>query len=139
MSASSSPQPPHRIGILMSPTDRFLECRSCHLSFNFPDGAEFGAIAKQFESHLCDSPIRIPSWRSGDSAKALQGTERCIVIVRYEGKVPTMASCTKCQRKFFTPTTFARDAVGAEEYLRRKFDVHDCPPEIEERNRRKQF
>jgi hypothetical protein len=139
MSASSSPQPPHRIGILMSPTARFLECRSCHLSFNFPDGAQFGAIAKQFESHLCDSPIRIPSWRSGDSAKALQGTERRIVIVRYEGKVPAMASCSKCQRKFFTPTTFARDAVGAEEYLRRKFDVHDCPAGIEDRDRRKPF
>ncbi len=85
MSASSSPQPPHRIGILMSPRGRFLECSSCHLSFNFPDGAQSGAIAKQFESHLCDSPIRIPSWRSEVSAKAPQGTERRIVIVRYEG------------------------------------------------------
>jgi hypothetical protein len=29
--------------------------------------------------------------------------ERSFVVLRYEGKVPTMASCTKCQRKFFTP------------------------------------
>jgi len=50
-----------------------------------------------------------------------------------------MASCAKCQLKFFTPETFARDAVGAEEYLARKFDVHDCPAEIEERNRRRLF
>ena len=114
MSAGSSP-PPHRIGILLSPVGRFLQCR---------DGAKFGAIAKQFESHLCLSPIRIPGWH----------TDRGFVIVRYDGKVPAMASCAKCQRKFFTPTTLARDAVGAEEYLGRKFDVHDCPAEVEERH-----
>ena len=53
-------------------------------------------------------------------------TDRRFVIVRYEGKVPAMASCARCQRKFFTPTTLARDAVGAEEYLGSKFDAH-CP------------
>jgi len=37
-----------------------------------------------------------------------------------------MASCAKCERKFFTPATFARDSVGAEEYLGQKFDVHEC-------------
>jgi hypothetical protein len=55
--------------------------------------------------------------------------ERNFVIVRYVGKVPAMASCTKCQRKFFTPATHARDAVGADEYLRNKFDLHRCPEE----------
>ena len=34
--------------------------------------------------------------------------------------------------KFFTPATFARDAVGAEEYLGHKLDLHVCV-EIEER------
>jgi hypothetical protein len=53
-------------------------------------------------------------------------TDRHFVIVRYEGRVPTMASCAKCDRKFFTPTTLANDAIGAEEYLGRKFDVHEC-------------
>jgi hypothetical protein len=53
-------------------------------------------------------------------------TDRQFVIVRYEGRVPAMASCGKCDRKFFTPTTLARDAIGAEEYLGRKFDVHEC-------------
>jgi len=127
--ATSSPPPHHRIGILMSRTGRFLKCRDCQIIFNFPDGAQFGSIAKQFESHLCGSPIGIPGWR----------TERGFIIMRYEGEVPAMASCAKCQLKFFTPETFARDAVGAEEYLARKFDVHDCPAEIEERNRRRLF
>ena len=117
MSASSSPPPPHRIGILMSPVGRFLQCRHCQLSYTFPDWAKFGAIAKQFESHLCLSLNRLPAWQ----------TDRCFVIVRFEGRVPAMASCAKCQRKFFTPTTLARDAVGAEEYLGSKFDAHDCP------------
>lgn len=55
--------------------------------------------------------------------------ERRFIILRYVGKAPTMASCTKCQRKFFTPSTHTRDAVGADEYLRRKFDLHTCPGE----------
>jgi hypothetical protein len=62
-----------------------------------------------------------------DSVLAM--AERSFVVVRYVGKVPAMASCTKCQRKFFTPAPFASDAVGADEYLRRKFDVHECPGE----------
>jgi hypothetical protein len=41
----------------------------------------------------------------------------------FQDKVPAMASCTKCQRKFFTPATFSRDPVGAAEYLRSKFDA----------------
>jgi len=45
----------------------------------------------------------------------------------------------KCQRKFLTPATFARDASGAEQYLERKFDVHDRPETIEEKNRRRLF
>jgi hypothetical protein len=113
----------------MSRTGRFLKCRDCQIIFTFPDRAQFGSIAKQFESHLCGSPIGIPGWR----------TERGFIIMRYEGEVPAMASCAKCQLKFFTPETFVRDAVGAEEYLARKFDVHDCPAEIEERNRRRLF
>jgi len=37
-----------------------------------------------------------------------------------------MASCAKCQRKFFTPNTYYNDGVGALEYLRSKFDWHEC-------------
>lgn len=114
--AASSPLPRHRIGILMSPEGRFLECAACQISFKFPDGAQFDVIAKEFEFHLCGPPMDIPSW----------GREHRFVIVRHEGKVPMMASCAKCQLKFFTPATFACDAVGAELYLLDKFDLHEC-------------
>jgi hypothetical protein len=51
--------------------------------------------------------------------------ERDFVVLRFQGKVPALASCARCQRKFFTPTTY-NDPVGAEEYLLSKFDRHDC-------------
>ena len=35
-------------------------------------------------------------------------------------------NCAKCQRKFFTPNTYYNDVVGAFEYLRSKFDRHQC-------------
>jgi hypothetical protein len=110
MSASCSPSPSsHRVGILMSPEGRFLLCRDCKLSFEFSDGIQYGAIAKQFEFHSCGS------------------SERRFLILKHEGKVPAMASCAKCQRKFFTPSsTFERDAIGAEQYLANKFDLHRC-------------
>jgi hypothetical protein len=52
--------------------------------------------------------------------------ERNFVLLRYLDKVPAMAACAKCQRKFFTPNTYYNDAVGAHEYLFSKFDRHDC-------------
>jgi hypothetical protein len=55
--------------------------------------------------------------------------ERRFVILRYVGTVPAMASCAKCDRKFSTPTTILRDAIGAERYLAHKFDLHQCPEE----------
>ncbi len=107
----------------MSPVGRFLQCRYCQLSYTFPDGVQFGTIAKQFESHLCLPRIRSPDWR----------TDSRFVIMRYEGKVPAMSSCARCERKFFTPATFACNAVAAEEYLGQKFDLHVCV-EIEEKH-----
>ena len=53
----SSPRSEHRIGILMSQTGRFLECIACRLSFEFPPGCHYEAIAKQFESQPCQSAI----------------------------------------------------------------------------------
>jgi hypothetical protein len=52
--------------------------------------------------------------------------ERNLVLLRYQDKVPAMASCAKCLRKFFTPNTYHNDEVGAHEYLMSKFDRHDC-------------
>jgi hypothetical protein len=56
--------------------------------------------------------------------------ERNFIVLRYEGKVPAMAGCEKCKRKFFTPAMYSGDAVGAQEYLFSKFDHHNCekPP-----------
>lgn len=49
------------------------------------------------------------------------------VILQYRGKAPSMAACTKCQLKFFTPATFTQDqALLAEEYLLDKFAHHQC-------------
>ena len=58
--------------------------------------------------------------------------ERSFLIVRTSvDKVPFVASCTKCQYKFFTPSDFPRDPVRAEQYLREKFDRHECRKEQE--------
>ena len=122
MSANSFP-PPHRVGVLMSPAGRSLECSTCHLNFDFPDGAAFVAIAKQFELVRCGSSFRVPL-RLDDRVR--DRPERRFVILMHEGGVPKMASCAKCERKFFTPPTLARDVIGAEEYLGKKFDVHQC-------------
>ena len=43
--------------------------------------------------------------------------ERKFIVLKYQGKVPAMASCEKCQRKFFTPAAYSGDADGAYEYL----------------------
>lgn len=48
------------------------------------------------------------------------------VILRYEGKIPWMAGCTECQRKFFTPNSFAGDQAAAAQYLLDKFVHHKC-------------
>jgi hypothetical protein len=53
--------------------------------------------------------------------------ETGFAILRYEVKVPAMACCRKCQRKFFTPKEFNLDRIGAEEYPWRKFVAHKCP------------
>ena len=56
------------------------------------------------------------------------------MILRYQGKVTAMASYAKCHRKFFTPDMYARDPVGAQEYLLSKFDRHGCEGKPRERS-----
>ena len=131
MSANSSPSPSaHRVGIVMSPAGRCLRCRDCKLSFDFPDGAQYHAIATQFGPHLCISPLRISGWQIRNSTpdRAAASSERRFVVLKFgKGKVPVLASCAYCQRKFFTPlSTFVGDAIGAEQYLATKFDLHRC-------------
>jgi hypothetical protein len=53
--------------------------------------------------------------------------DNLIAVVRqYEGRVPALASCSRCKGKLFTPIVLMLDAVVAEEYLEREFDVHAC-------------
>jgi hypothetical protein len=54
---------------------------------------------------------------------------KLLVILKYVNKAPSLASCAKCQRKFFTPNTYFTDPVGAEQYLLDKFDRHHCSEE----------
>lgn len=48
------------------------------------------------------------------------------VIHIRSGNVPVLAGCTRCAVKFFTPSELLKDAIGAGEYLRAKFDEHEC-------------
>ena len=59
--------------------------------------------------------------------------ERAFVILNYVDKVPSMASCAKCQRKFFAPNTLPRDSAAVEQYLLEKFARHNCPRVTKER------
>jgi len=52
-----------------------------------------------------------------------------VIVLRFGEQVPSMASCAKCQYKFFTPFDLRRDRVGAELYLLDKFDLHECREE----------
>ena len=53
VSASSAALPLHHFGVLVSAAGRFLMCIDCELRFEFPSGADYQAIAQQFESHPC--------------------------------------------------------------------------------------
>ena len=70
MSASSSPPSGHHIGVLMSPEGRFLECINCRLSFEFPNGAHYGTVAKQSESHSCGVPLQSKNDPTTESASS---------------------------------------------------------------------
>jgi hypothetical protein len=52
--------------------------------------------------------------------------DRELVVLRSAGKVPMMAGCVQCGRKFFTPSTIERDAYAATAYLEEKFARHTC-------------
>ena len=44
------------IGIRMCDAGRFVACIDCRLSVEFPAGAHYDTIARQFESHSCGFP-----------------------------------------------------------------------------------
>src|SRR5579859_4538360 len=49
------------------------------------------------------------------------------IVVQRVNRTPSLASCARCERKFFTPTSYYGDPYGAEQYLRGKFNLHKCP------------
>ncbi|HKM46707.1 MAG TPA: hypothetical protein VJX69_03935 [Terriglobales bacterium] len=52
--------------------------------------------------------------------------QRSLIILKYVNQVPSFASCSKCQRKFFTPPCHRSDPTGARDYLEQKFWSHKC-------------
>src|SRR5437762_13232114 len=112
LASSSTPLfSPHRIGIVISGAGRLLQCSVCNLSYAFPDNVQFGIVAKQFEPFPCSSPTLRSASRVAEIVNARQSAEHCLLIIRYDGKIPIMASCGNCQLKFFTPNTFPREVV----------------------------
>lgn len=55
---------------------------------------------------------------------------RSLVILKYKDKVPILASCSACHRKFFTLATLLHDPRTAEQYLLEKFDRHECSGDV---------
>jgi hypothetical protein len=53
-------------------------------------------------------------------------SERTLVILKCVNKVPSLAACSSCQRKFFTLATYRDDPARAEQYLQEKFVMHRC-------------
>jgi hypothetical protein len=54
-------------------------------------------------------------------------------ILRYSGKTPVLAVCTRCQLKFFTPSGMKQNSQEAEYYLRDKFRDHRCAAATEQK------
>jgi PAS domain S-box-containing protein len=54
--ASSGVQSCPQIGIRMCAAGRFVACINCRLSVEFPAGAHYDTIVRQFESHSCGFP-----------------------------------------------------------------------------------
>jgi hypothetical protein len=52
--------------------------------------------------------------------------QRSLIILKYVSEVPSFASCSKCQHKFFTPPSHRFDPTGARDYLEQKFLLHKC-------------
>lgn len=59
-----------------------------------------------------------------------KGLSRSLVILKHKDKVPLVASCSACHRKFLTIVAFLHDPRGAEQYLLEKFDLHKCSGDV---------
>lgn len=52
--------------------------------------------------------------------------EQGFVILKREGKTPTLAKCAGCQLKFFTLSKFIKDPLKAEAFLWNRYAGHLC-------------
>jgi hypothetical protein len=57
---------------------------------------------------------------------ALVMLDRRLVVLKYMGKTPFLASCEKCHLKFFTPQELGRQPLETQENLQERFDNHKC-------------
>jgi hypothetical protein len=48
------------------------------------------------------------------------------IIQRFWNRVPSMATCTGCNYKFFAPSPLQHDPERAEIYLEEKYFLHRC-------------
>jgi hypothetical protein len=55
--------------------------------------------------------------------------QRELVILKYMGRTPFLASCKACHLKFFTPLELSGKTAEAQEYLQERFNNHKCRPE----------
>jgi len=56
--------------------------------------------------------------------------ERRLLILKYMGNTPFLATCERCQLKFFTPRELGGKPVEGEQTLRNKFEMHKCIPDV---------
>jgi hypothetical protein len=52
------------------------------------------------------------------------------VILKYVHKTPSLATCERCNIKFFTPSELMGRSLQAEDHLREKFASHTCKPSV---------
>jgi hypothetical protein len=69
------------------------------------------------------------AFESHGTVDSVNTEERTFVVLKHVNKTPSLAACSNCQRKFFTPNSYHNDRVGAEMYLQDKFDHHQCHQE----------
>ena len=48
------------------------------------------------------------------------------IVLKYDYRTPSLAMCRRCKVKFFTLHILTLDPIGAEQYLRGKYQAHDC-------------
>ncbi len=53
-----------------------------------------------------------------------------LVVMKWFGRLPTMAMCELCRLKFFVPDNL-RTLADAKAHLREKFSEHECQPPLE--------